>query len=150
MRIRKARPAEARRQADWIVALPPWRGLGYRAPALGRWLARVAGRGWVKLAVEGQAVVAVMVVQPEFLLGRFIALLAVQPPAAGRGLGRALVTAAGRGPAAPRWLYTSSDGRNRAAAAFYRRLGFSPIGRLPGLIRPGRTEILWRRATGGA
>lgn len=145
MRIRKAHPAEARRQADWIVAIEPWRGLGYRAPALGRWLARVAKRGWVRAAVDGDAVIAVMVLQPEFLLGSYISLLAVRPEAQGRGAGKALVSAAQRLEPGRRWLYTSSDARNRSAAMFYGRLGFSRIGRLPGLIRIGRTEILWRR-----
>jgi ribosomal protein S18 acetylase RimI-like enzyme len=147
MRIRKASPAQARRQADWIAAIDPWRGLGYRAPALGRWLRRVAGRGWVRVAVQGDAdeVIAVMVLQPEFLLGSYISLLAVRPDVQGRGAGRALVAAAERAERGRRWLYTSSDARNRAAALFYGRLGFSRIGRLPGLIRDGRTEILWRR-----
>lgn len=145
MRIRKASPAQARRQADWIAAIDPWRGLGYRAPALGRWLARVAKRGWVRAAVDGDAVIAVMVLQPEFLLGSYISLLAVRPDVQGRGAGRALVGAAVRAERGRRWLYTSSDARNRAAALFYGRLGFSRIGRLPGLIRDGRTEILWRR-----
>lgn len=145
MRIRKASPAEARRQADWIAAIDPWRGLGYRAPALGRWLGRVARRGWVRVAVEGDEVIAVMVLQPEFLLGSYISLLAVQPDGQGRGAGRALVAAAVRAEPGRRWLYTSSDSRNRRAALFYGRLGFSRIGRLPGLIRDRRTEILWRR-----
>jgi ribosomal protein S18 acetylase RimI-like enzyme len=87
------------------------------------------------------------VLQPEVLLGRFISLLAVRPEAAGQGVGRALVEAASRARPAPRWLYTSSDADNRAAAAFYRRLGFARVGRLPDLIRPGHTEILWRRGT---
>ena len=44
-----------------------------------------------------------------------------------------------------RWLFTSSDGDNRAAARFYRALGFQRVGRLPDLVAPGRTEILWRK-----
>ena len=148
MRIRKASPAEARRQADWIAASEPWRGLGYEAETLGRWLARVARQGRVRAAVAEGAVAGVMVLQPEFLLGPFIALLAVRPEAAGQGIGRALV-AAGERAAPGRWLYTSSDASNRAAARFYARLGFTRVGRLPGLIRPGRTEILWRKGVGG-
>jgi ribosomal protein S18 acetylase RimI-like enzyme len=146
MRITKATPAVARRQAAWIVALEPWRGLGYRAAPLGRWLARRARVGQVHVLRERGAVVGVIVTQPEVLLGHFIALLAVVPAAAGRGIGRALVEhAAGRAFAKSRWLYTSSDTGNRAAAAFYRRLGFARVGRLPDLVRPGRTEVLWRR-----
>jgi GNAT superfamily N-acetyltransferase len=164
MRITRATAVQARRQAAWIVAQEPWLGLGYRAAPLGRWLGRLAGRGLVRIAVEAGQVVAVIVVQPEVLLGHFIALLAVTPAAAGRGVGRALVEqaaarAAGKarrgGPkgvgvgvgVGVRWLYTSSDTANRPAAAFYRKLGFQRIGRLPDLVRQGRIEILWRRAT---
>jgi len=149
MRIRKASPSEARRQADWIVALEPWRSLGYRAPALGRWLGRSARGGRVWVAAAGADVAGILVLQPEVLLGSFISLLAVRPEASGQGLGRALVEAtAKRVFANSRWLYTSSDSANTAAARFYRRLGFQRVGKLPGLIRPARTEILWRRARG--
>lgn len=145
MRIRKASPAEARRQADWIAASEPWRGLGYSAEGLGRWMARMAREGRVRVAMADGAIAGVMVLQPEFLQGPFITLLAVRPEAGGQGIGRALVVAAERA-GGRRWLYTSSDARNRAAGRFYARLGFARVGRLPGLIRPGRTEILWRKA----
>jgi ribosomal protein S18 acetylase RimI-like enzyme len=155
MRITTATTAQARRQARWIVAQEPWLGLGYREAPLGRWLARLAGRGQVRIASESGQIVAVIVTQPEVLLGHFVALLAVTPAAAGRGVGRALVqdagtrAAAGRGgktAAKVRWLYTSTDAANRGAAAFYRKLGFVRVGRLPDLVREGRTEILWRLA----
>ena len=101
MRIRKARPAEARRQADWIVTIAPWRGLGYRAPALGLWLQRLARRGWVRVAVDRDAVIAVLVLQPEFLLGGFISLLAVRPDAQGRGVGKGTGGGGGAGRSGP-------------------------------------------------
>ncbi len=41
-RITRPAPALARAQAAWIAAIEPWRGLGYRADALGRYLARKA------------------------------------------------------------------------------------------------------------
>jgi ribosomal protein S18 acetylase RimI-like enzyme len=148
VRVRKAEPAAARRQAAWIVALEPWRSLGYGAAPLGRWLARMARAGRALAALEGGAVMGIVVVQPEVLLGEFIALLAVRPEAAGQGIGRALVDqVAGRG---KRWLYVSSDATNRAAAAFYRRVGFARVARLPDLVKDGRTEILWRRRGGRA
>jgi ribosomal protein S18 acetylase RimI-like enzyme len=43
------------------------------------------------------------------------------------------------------WLYVSSDGANRVAARFYKKVGFARLARIPDLIRPGRTEILWRK-----
>ncbi len=149
-RIRRARPGEARRQARWIVAAEPWRSLGYRADGLGRWLARRSAEGWVRVAVQGRGagarVVGIIVVQPQVLLGGFIALLAVPAAEAGQGIGRALVEdAAVRVFAGARWLYTSSARENRAAARFYRALGFERVGRLPDLVAPGHLEILWRR-----
>jgi ribosomal protein S18 acetylase RimI-like enzyme len=147
MRIRRALPSEARRQADWIAAIDPWRGMGYRPAALGRWLVRSARRELVFVAATGTELQGILVLQPEVLLGRFIALLAVVPAGAGRGVGRALVADAARrtSRAGARWLYSSSDAGNRAAAAFYRRLGFTRVGRLPDMVRPDRIEILWRR-----
>lgn len=145
MRVRKAEPATARRQASWIVTIEPWRSLGYQAGPLGRWMARSARAGRALLAVEAREPVAIVVVQPDVLLGDFIALLAVRREAAGRGIGRALVASVARRTfAGRRWLYASSDASNRPAAAFYRKLGFSRVARLPDLVRPGRTEILWR------
>jgi ribosomal protein S18 acetylase RimI-like enzyme len=44
-----------------------------------------------------------------------------------------------------RWLYVSSDSTNQSAARFYKKLGFTRIARLSGLIADERTEILWRK-----
>jgi len=150
VRIVRASPALARAQAAWIVGIEPWLGLGYRAQPLGRWLARAArARGvWVVRARAGAVANGIIVLEMPFLLGGFIALLAVRPGASGRGIGRALVaevrqqvfTVAGK-----RWLYVSADSGNRAALAFYRKLGFSRVGRLPDLIRAGNTEVLLRQ-----
>jgi ribosomal protein S18 acetylase RimI-like enzyme len=86
------------------------------------------------------------VVQPDVLLGDFIALVAVRPEAAGRGVGRALVEqVAARTFKRRRWLWVSSDAQNRPAAAFYRKLGFARAALIPDLVREGRSEILWRR-----
>jgi ribosomal protein S18 acetylase RimI-like enzyme len=147
-RITRPLPALARAQASWIAALEPWRGLGYRADALGRYLARKAraqGVWVVRTAAKGPPL-GIVVADDGVLLGGFIALLAVRPEAGGQGLGRALVEhVATRTFAARRWLYVSSDGNNAAALRFYRKLGFSRVGRLPDLVREGRTEILLRK-----
>ncbi len=150
VRIARATPAQANAQARWIVSLEPWLGLGYRAAPLGRWLARAArARGvWVARGARAGTVDGIIVIETPFLLGGFIALLAVRPEAAGRGIGRALVGEARRQVftvAEKRWLYVSADSGNRAALAFYRKLGFSRVGRLPDLIRAGNTELLLRQ-----
>jgi ribosomal protein S18 acetylase RimI-like enzyme len=157
VRIARCAPALARLQAAWIVAIEPWLGLGYGAGPLGRWLARAApGRSvWIARAPGSRVVDGILVVETPFLLGGFIALLAVRPAAAGRGVGRALVDRARReiftgGARRPgkRWLYVSADSGNQAALRFYRKLGFARVGRLPDLIRAGRTELLLRLGRG--
>ena len=146
MRMRPLEPAVARRQAEWIVAMEPWRSMGFRATPLGRWLARRARAHCVLGAVHKRAILGMVVFQPDFLLGTFIALLAVRPQAAGQGVGRALVERVARATfARHRWLYLSSDSKNLAAGRFYKKLGFVRVARLPDLVCENRIEILWRK-----
>ncbi|HEX7499459.1 MAG TPA: hypothetical protein VF524_04055, partial [Polyangia bacterium] len=88
MRIRRPEPAVAFRQAEWIVAMEPWLSLGYQRANLGRYLRRMARAQQVLVAEEKGKILGIVVHQPDFLLGRFIALLAVRAEAGGRGIGR--------------------------------------------------------------
>jgi ribosomal protein S18 acetylase RimI-like enzyme len=98
------------------------------------------------VAKEARRIIGVLAFQTDFLLGTFIALLAVHPEARGQGVGSTLLERIERATFAKRrWLYVSSDGTNTPAARFYRLAGFERIARLPGLIREDRTEILWRK-----
>ena len=146
-RLWRATVASARAQADWICGIEPWRGLGYQAAALGRYLGRMARAGNVWLA--GPATTrpqGIVVATDGVLLGGFIALLAVRPAAAGQGLGARLVAhVADLTFAKRRWLFVSCDAGNTGALRFYRRLGFARVGRLPDLVRPGRVELLLRK-----
>jgi ribosomal protein S18 acetylase RimI-like enzyme len=146
--IVRASPAIARRQADWIVGIEPWKGLGYRAQVLGRYLSRLARAGdvWVARGARGQAPDGIVVATDGFLLGGFIALLAVRPDASGQGLGRQLVGhVEARVFARRRWLFVSCDAANSAALRFYRRQGFTRVGRMPDLVSAGRVELLLRK-----
>jgi ribosomal protein S18 acetylase RimI-like enzyme len=151
IRVWRASVAAARAQAPWIVAIEPWRGLSYRAPALARYLGRMAKAGNVWLAGPDRAQPQGIVVATDgVLLGGFIALLAVRPAAAGQGVGARLVAhVADRTFAKRRWLFVSCDADNAGALRFYRRLGFARVGRLPDLVELGRVELLLRKGAPG-
>jgi ribosomal protein S18 acetylase RimI-like enzyme len=139
----------AGRQGSWIAEMEPWRSLDYSAAGISRFLRQSARAGGVLVASARPRgpVLGVLALQDGVLLGGFVALLAVRPEAAGRGVGRALMSAAeARTFARRRWIFVSADAGNRAALGFYRKLGFTRVGRLPDLIRRGRTEILLRKA----
>jgi len=149
-RIVRASPAVARKQAGWIAGIEPWKGLGYRAQPLGRYLARLARAGsvWIAQAARRQPQ-GVVVTTDNFLLGGFIALLAVRAEASGQGIGQRLVAhVEARVFARRRWLFVSCDAANQGALRFYRRQGFARVGRLPDLVRAGRVELLLRKARG--
>jgi ribosomal protein S18 acetylase RimI-like enzyme len=152
MNITRATPATARAQSEWIVGIEPWRGLGYSAAPLGRYLGRMAKEREVWLARgAGRAAppLGLVVVQDGFLLGAFVSLLAVRPEAAGQGVGRALMEhVAARVFARRSWLFVSCDSANARALSFYRKLGFERVGRLPDLIKPKRVELLLRKGRG--
>jgi ribosomal protein S18 acetylase RimI-like enzyme len=149
MNITRATPAIARAQSTWIVDIEPWRGLGYSAAPLGKYLGRMAKEREVWLArgdERGAAPLGLVVVQDGFLLGGFVSLLAVRPEAAGQGVGRTLMEhVAARVFSKRPWLFVSCDSANTRALSFYRKLGFQRVGRLPDLIKPKRVEILLRR-----
>jgi ribosomal protein S18 acetylase RimI-like enzyme len=87
-----------------------------------------------------------VVVQDGFLLGAFVSLLAVRPEVAGQGVGRALMEHVAAGVFKSRaWLFVSCDAANPRAVSFYRKLGFTRVGRLPDLIKPKRVELLLRK-----
>ncbi len=145
MPITRTEVAVARRQAAWLARMEPWLSLGYSAQRLSLWLGRMARAGRVRTLTTQGRVQGILVISPDVLLGDFIALVAVQPFAANKGHGRALVESVARRTFAHRrWLYVSSDAANRTAAAFYRKLGFVRVGRLPDMVSTGHTEILWR------
>jgi ribosomal protein S18 acetylase RimI-like enzyme len=148
--IVRAAPAVARKQAEWIVGIEPWKGLGYRPLPLGRYLARQARAGDVWIARGGgRAPAGIIVATDGFLLGGFIALLAVRPDAGGRGIGQRLVGhVEARVFDRRRWLFVSCDAANAAALRFYRRQGFARVGRLPDLVQAGRIELLLRKGRG--
>jgi ribosomal protein S18 acetylase RimI-like enzyme len=151
-RVGSATPALAGRQAEWIATMEPWLGLGYAASALRAFLRGAARTEDVFVASGGRGAPpgGILVLQRGVLLGNFVSLLAVKPDSSRTGIGRTLLAhAETRTFARRRWLFVSADATNRTALRFYRKLGFTRVGRLPDLVRPGRTEILLRKGRQG-
>ena len=119
-----------------------------RSRSAATWPGRARGRRLDRARRRRARRPAIVVATDGFLLGGFIALLAVRPEASGQGLGHARWSRTSR-PASSRrrrWLFVSCDAGNRAALRFYRRQGFARVGRLPDLVRAGRIELLLRKA----
>jgi ribosomal protein S18 acetylase RimI-like enzyme len=85
--------------------------------------------------------------EPVFARGGYIRAVGVAPEIRRRGIGRKLLAFAERIMArrcGNSYLCVSSF--NRRAAAFYKANGYTRVGKLPGLIKPGAAEyIYWKR-----
>jgi ribosomal-protein-alanine N-acetyltransferase len=84
---------------------------------------------------------------PVFARGGYLRAIGVAPQMRKRGVGRALMNYAekttGR---CSRNFYLCVSSFNRSAQRFYKKLGYSLVGRLPGLITPGASEfIFWKK-----
>jgi GNAT superfamily N-acetyltransferase len=131
-----------------LAGLQPWRGLGYSAEGLTRYLSRTdpALTRWTLLS-ENNEVTGVLCLREPWLRGPLLELLCILPARQNQGLGRAWLEwlslrAAGQGMAN---LWTTATENNAAAQAFYARCGFEIAGTLPNLIRPGWNEVLLRK-----
>ncbi|MDR7513025.1 MAG: GNAT family N-acetyltransferase, partial [Armatimonadota bacterium] len=84
-----------------------------------------------------------------FARSGYIRWIAVAPDARGAGVGRRLVAHAERRilAAGPNVFLLVSE-FNTAARAFYRRLGYREVGRIPDYVVPGVAERLLRKTTG--
>ena len=152
-KIVRASPGRAR-QAAWIAGIEPWRGLGYRAAPLGRYLARLARTGdvWVARARRPGAHGAAARRSPSSSRRMGFCWAGSSPCSRSsrreRAGPRAAAGRARRGARLRprrRWLFVSCDADNRAALRFYRRLGFARVGRLPDLVRAAAIELLLRK-----
>ena len=139
-------PLWAETFGERLAGIDPWLRLGYSAVGLARYLSARPDDREVFALFAGEAPAACLTVRPGWLRGPLLELLAVLPEHQGHGLGQALILwladeARRQGQAN---LWTIGSAFNGAALAFYRRQGFADVGALPGLIRPGETEVLLR------
>lgn len=92
-------------------------------------------------------VVGVIAIQPEWLIGPYLKLLAIFEEHQGQGLGStALRWFEERNSINNAWLCVSEF--NHRARIFYESHGYLLVGRLDGLILRNETELLYRKAFG--
>ncbi len=92
-------------------------------------------------------VVGIAVVQPGFLGGRFLEILAVAEQHRQKGIGKKVIeTICRECPSNIRDLFVLAAMSNTDAIAFYDKMDFVDVGELPGLILPNKVErLIWRR-----
>ena len=138
--------AEARKLAEMLAGLEPWRTLGYTADGLAQYLQRHDPALRRYRVVAGVATIGVVCIRFPWLRGPYIELIGFAPAGQRQGLGGdviAWVEEEVRHEAANVWALVSSY--NGAARRFYARQGFVEIASLDGLVAPRHAEILVRK-----
>lgn len=129
-----------------IVAIDPWRRMGYGADAMARYLADAAPGGCRRAIFAGSAPIGAVSIRHPWLRGPYLELLAVLPGHQSRGAGGAILEWMAQevaGISGNLWVCTSTF--NDRGLAFYQRHGFERVADLDGLVGPDFTEILLRK-----
>jgi len=129
----------------------PWESYGFGLDRIKDFLAGSIRAGMARVVIDrslpAKPVVGVVIVQPGFLGGRFLEILALDEGHRGRGLGRKAIDAVcDEMPEHMRDFSFSWRQRIRRPSIFYRHVGFRDVGDLPGIIRPDKVErLIWLR-----
>lgn len=130
-----------------VAASEPWKRLNERID-FPRILSQERPLVRAYVCTEGREPLGFVLFTPEpvFARGGYLRAIGVSPAMRRRGIGKKLLSFAekavsGKSPI----LYLCVSSFNRRAQAFYRRMGYSRVGKLPGLIHPGAAEyIYWK------
>ncbi len=98
--------------------------------------------------VDGEAAgFIIFTPEPVFARGGYLRAIGVAPSLRRRGIGKKLLTFAEKTTACHSLnFYLCVSSFNRRAQAFYKALGYTRVGNIPGLIIPGSSEyIFWKR-----
>ena len=130
-----------------LAAMDPWKALNYPAADLARYLRAIdpALRRYAAHSSAGN-LAGVICVRYPWLRGPYLELLGLTADHQGLGLGGELMewfTQQARLSARNAWVVVSVF--NRRAHTFYQRHGFTEVGVIEGLVKPGYQEILLRK-----
>lgn len=127
-----------------LEAIDPWRRYPVDADGLARFLAAVVPGVRSFAVTAGGDLAGAIVVQPNWLRGPYLQLLAVLPEFQGQGIGRAVLEwleREGRAASARHvWIMVSEF--NSPARAFYARQDYREIAPVPAVVADDITEIL--------
>ena len=146
LHFRRPTGEEARELSVSFANMDPWKRLETKARTLEDFLMADAPCARRFMMKNGGGAIGAIGVRYPWLFGPYIEFLAILPIAQGKGYGRLAlewVEAEISSKHDNIWVAVSSF--NSAALRFYRRNGFSIIGEMKGLVRPGFDEILLRK-----
>lgn len=146
VQLHRLQNAAAGHLSEIIVAMEPWRTLGFSQQLLQNYLSSFdnALKRYVLSSPEGP--LGIVCVRYPWLRGPYLELLAVFPAAQRCGMGREVMRwleRESRGVSKNIWAVTSEF--NATARKFYNKEGFVEIGTIPDLVTDGYNEILLRK-----
>jgi ribosomal protein S18 acetylase RimI-like enzyme len=130
--------------ADIVASSEPWKSLRESVDFLPSMKRKQAFAAVIEGAVAG---FVVFTQEPVFARGGYLRAIGVAPAIRGSGIGKLLMDFAEKATAkqAPNFFLCVSS-FNRSAQAFYRKCGYTRVGKIDGLIRKGASEyIYWKK-----
>ena len=125
-----------------MIAIDPWKTLGYAATSLARGMVR-DDASLARYVIDPGGYLAI---RYPWLRGSYLETIAIDPAHQGRGIGAAVLDwweARSRTVAPNLWLLVSEF--NAPARRFYARHGFVEVAPLENLVKPGVAEVLLRK-----
>ena len=147
--IRPYRPEDRTAIVAMLAESEPWKKLGYTDSDWRKLFDPLpAGReGYV--IESGGTMAGFALLRPKFLMGDYLELLVVAPPARSTGLGSALLAHIEKLVfARVKNLFACVSDFNAEARRFYKKNGYQEIGPMPNFLIPGSSEMLLRKTVG--
>jgi ribosomal protein S18 acetylase RimI-like enzyme len=142
-RIVPMRRSHVRACAEIAASSEPWKTLGETVD-----FARYLSLKQAHVCLMGGEPAGFVIFTPEpvFARGGYLRAIGISPHMRRRGIGRKLMSfAEDRTARRAQNFYLCVSSFNRQAQAFYRYLGYTRVGRIPGLISPKTAEyIYWK------
>jgi ribosomal protein S18 acetylase RimI-like enzyme len=130
-----------------VAASDPWKRLHETVNFRALLRNRTALKAYVCLTKAQPIGFILFIPEPVFARGGYLRALAVAPDFRGMGVGKKMLSFAEQITAEhSQHFFLCVSSFNRRARAFYKQSGYSKAGRLPGIVRPGETELIfWKK-----